>query len=1021
VYAGHHASSTEDKETTAQLKLKLDPAYGKDRINTVNVGAFFGGSQDEIISSKNWEDTCETRCIYFIAEEKVQECPKISVKIGEIEVLAILDTGCELTIMNQSLYEKIQQKGSQYLELPAQHLTLVSAFNDKGKRVKKQIFVPVKLGNFVIDQVFIISPQLVTAAILGVDFFINTRATINFPEQCATFKIDNETTKQLFNDAKGNDTVGNKRDTPEINSQEVYQVSAGIYRTGVLASPIVKDREIKTKKEDADLAQQIGCKTVSHCLQKTKGNYYSSTNSGKVASDGREITLSKMRDKVGEYEDLSEDQRSRLLSVLTKYQSHLTKQPGRCKGFEYHFNIVGNVPKSNSSRTVPFALRDEVRSQIETMIEDGILEESYSDYTNPLTLVHRENKPVRICVDARGVNKHMTPDRVKVAPMKELLQQFHGSRYITSVDLSSAFHQVVLAKSSRKWTALNFENRLYQFARVPYGYKNSLAAFIRALQKVLGDEKNVITYVDDILIHSSEFSAHLATLDSVLNKLTSAGFTINASKCHFCRREIKFLGYIISESTLRPDPQRIEAILSYPTPRNQKQLRQFLGVCNFHHQFIVNYAEYASPLLTLLRKGSKWSWPPEMHKAFEELRAKFAHSIYLVQPDDSQDYTINTDASAKAIGAVLLQKDQEGRTNIVSTASRALVPAERRYTTCEQELLAIVYALRKFKIYIYGHRITLNTDHKALTFLKKCVVSSTRVARWMLEIEQWDIEIQHIKGSENTLADILSRNPPNDPSADTLDLRQRGHIMVHAIDLKIDKSIKKEFRDLAIIQDTDPRLQAIKERVKIDPTVGTKHRVDNGVLYCQVDREGQEWRIMLPECLEQRVIKCVHTSLGHLGSDKSYAEITGTFYCRNLGRKLRKFIAACDICQRSKHLNKAYDVIEKHHVPKHPGELCAVDLYGGLPTSRGNVRFMFVCYDMFTKHVKLYALKSATTQACLNKLLNHYFSNVIKPEIVLSDNGSQFRSPAWTKRLKEQVYAPGSHPFGTQRVILAKG
>jgi hypothetical protein len=134
-----------------------------------------------------------------------------------------------------------------------------------------------------------------------------------------------------------------------------------------------------------------------------------------------------------------------------------------------------------------------------------------------------------------------------------------------------------------------------------------------------------------------------------------------------------------------------------------------------------------------------------MQKAFEELRVKFAHSIYLVQPDDSQDYTINNDASVKAIGPVLLQKDKEGRTYMVSTASHSLTPAKRRYTTCKQELLAIVYALYKFRVYIYGHKITLNTDHKSLTVLKKCVVSSTRVARWMLEIEQWDLEIQHIQ------------------------------------------------------------------------------------------------------------------------------------------------------------------------------------------------------------------------------------------------------------------------------------
>jgi hypothetical protein len=154
--------------------------------------------------------------------------------------------------------------------------------------------------------------------------------------------------------------------------------------------------------------------------------------------------------------------------------------------------------------------------------------------------------------------------------------------------------------------------------------------------------------------------------------------------------------------------------------------------------------------------------------------------------------------------------------------------------------------------------------------------------------------------------------------------------------------------------------------------------------------------------------------IGALRCDKCYAEIKGTFYLKNLGRKLRKFISACDICQRSKHMNRAYDVIERHHVLKRPGELCAVYLYGSLPTSRGNVRFIFVCYDMFTEHVKLYSLKAATTKACLNKLLNLYFIDLIKPEVVLSDNVSQFRRTVWTKRLKEQGvcarFSPIRHP-----------
>jgi hypothetical protein len=164
-------SSPTGRGITAQLNTTLNPSDSEVIVDKFNVGAFFEHNADEIDGEIERGDENETRCTFFIAEEKVQECPRITVRIGE-EVLAILDTGCELTIMNEHLYEKIKQRGNSYLELPAQHLMLMSAFNDKGKRVKKQIFVPVKLGNVSLDQVFIISQQLITSAILGVDFFL---------------------------------------------------------------------------------------------------------------------------------------------------------------------------------------------------------------------------------------------------------------------------------------------------------------------------------------------------------------------------------------------------------------------------------------------------------------------------------------------------------------------------------------------------------------------------------------------------------------------------------------------------------------------------------------------------------------------------------------------------------------------------------------------------------------------------------------------------------------------------------
>jgi hypothetical protein len=220
------------------------------------------------------------------------------------------------------------------------------------------------------------------------------------------------------------------------------------------------------------------------------------------------------------------------------------------------------VPHSANSRPIPFALRNQVREQIQAMLKDGILEESHSAYINQIILVVREGRAVHICLDARRINKQMVPDSTKVWPMRQLLQKFYGAKYITSLDLSSAFLQIPLAQSSRQLTAFQFESNVYQFTTVPYGFKNSLAAFIRALEKVLGNSglnNNLVMYVDDLIIHSPTYTEHLHHFDLVLEKLRSAGFTVNAAKCQFCKTEIKFLGHIISDEGVKADHERIEA------------------------------------------------------------------------------------------------------------------------------------------------------------------------------------------------------------------------------------------------------------------------------------------------------------------------------------------------------------------------------------------------------------------------------------------------------------------------------
>ena len=314
--------------------------------------------------------------------------------------------------------------------------------------------------------------------------------------------------------------------------------------------------------------------------------------------------------------------------------------------------------------------------------------------------------------------------------------------------------------------------------------------------------------------------------------------------------------------------------------------------------------------------------------------------------------------------------------------------------------------------FVYGRKVILYTDNKAIMFLQRCVITSNRVARWMMEIQQFDLEIRHITGANNHLADILSRSPRGLTDNETRQLNRPDQIMVNRVQIYEDKTLKGELQALATLQEADEKLAAIKAKVTLHPyTDQDRYRLQGDVLCCREDMTQQRWKAMLPHQLEQKLFKYVHFSLGHLRVDKCTEEIKYVFYVKGLSRKLRKFIACCDICQKTKHPNRSTDVEEEQHFPRKPGDVCAIDIYGSLPTSRGGVRYILVSLDPFSKFIKLYALKSNTTKSCLNRITNHYFGTVITTKAILSDNATQFRSPTWRKQLLKQGVEPRFTPI----------
>jgi hypothetical protein len=378
--------------------------------------------------------TDEVSYTLVISENKRHECPRIKIKLLNQEISALVDTGCEISIMNEHLYNGLRHRGLKGLELPTQNINLVSAFNRKSNRIKKQALIEFKIGDINITQILLISPQLLTDVILGLDFLMDYLTVMDFATRNISLTVNGECTEAQFVGVRNaTDIVSqNKGEVNGISSRrndrkEDVEVTSGHYeacRGGEIelnrldhnkddssvekyqtAEHEMHERSRGTK--DAAASENAVCCVATHEAAKVKGTQKMQPRKDleQAQNDDRDISRENLSMKINECRNLSIQQKRELYEVLVKYKTHLTKRPGRCTTFEYAFQIMGSAPTSANSRPIPFALREQVREQIQIMLKDGILEESFSEYLNPLTLVIRDKKPLRICVDARRINQ----------------------------------------------------------------------------------------------------------------------------------------------------------------------------------------------------------------------------------------------------------------------------------------------------------------------------------------------------------------------------------------------------------------------------------------------------------------------------------------------------------------------------------------------------------------------------------------------------------------------------------------
>lgn len=456
---------------------------------------------------------------------------------------------------------------------------------------------------------------------------------------------------------------------------------------------------------------------------------------------------------------LTHEQQEQIMTCLSPEVFRET--PGITNLVHHQIQLKENSPIRQWPYRVPERLLSELKTEVELMISLGVIEESNSEWSSPIVLVPKKDGSLRFCIDFRKINAVSKFDPYPMPRIDEMVEKLGKAKYISTLDLCKGYWQVPLAPESKEITAFRTPLGHFQFTVMPFGLQGAPATFQRLMNQVLrGAENFAAAYLDDIVIYSQNWEEHLGHLRWVIEKLQQAGLSANPKKCALAKQETKYLGYHLGSGVLRPQVEKVEAIMQCTPPATKKQVRSFLGLIGWYRRFIPDFSTKAAVLTELTKKASpnKVRWTPTCEEAFNHLKQALCQDPVLQSPDFDQPFVLQTDASGVGLGAALLQGEPENLRPVLYI-SRKLFPREVNYSTIEKECLAIKWALDSLRYYLLGRTFTLETDHRALQWLGKMKDSNARITRWYLTMQPFSYEIKYRPGVQNKTADFLSRIP----------------------------------------------------------------------------------------------------------------------------------------------------------------------------------------------------------------------------------------------------------------------
>lgn len=676
---------------------------------------------------------------------------------------------------------------------------------------------------------------------------------------------------------------------------------------------------------------------------------------------------------------LKEEEQFRLDSLVSRYKAMMGDGIGCTNLVEHRIVTKSNPVRQRPYRVSP-VLQKLIEEEIDEMLRMGVIEPSNSPWASPVVLVRKKNTDkFRFCVDYRILNSKTERDSYPLPLVSETLDKLKDAKYLSSLDIKSAYWQVPIEESSKPLTAFICHKGLFQFRRMPFGLHNAPATWQRLIDRVLTDlSPYVFVYLDDVVVVTQTFEEHVQILEEVFKRLQEAGITISWDKCQFCRPEMKYLGYVVDRRGLRVDPDKVKAMLELPRPRTVTEVRRLVGSFSWYRRFVPDFSSIISPITALTKKNKKFVWTPECEEAFVKIRELLVQAPILSCPDYSKKFVIQTDASGYGIGAVLTQP-QEGGEKVICYLSRSLTKQERLYTTTEREMLALVWAIQKLRPYIEGVPFTVITDHHALKWLLNLKDPTGRLGRWSIKLQQYDFEIEHRRGRDMDLPDMLSRTVP---VLDSIELQLEGK------------------------QTRDKWYEQMKARIEQKPLNYLNWRSQDEKIYKYVKQDYPElssedsWKLVVPKDGRVNLIKAAHDppTSGHMGVYKTYSRLAEKYYWPKMRQDVASYIRHCHKCAAYKTDPQGkQDQLVSHPKPSRPWEMISTDLMGPLPRSTKGNSFILVVTDYFSKFSMIFPLRKATTSAIIKYIEESVFLVFGVPRVLLCDNGPQYRSAEFKK------------------------